>query len=57
MGIDATTKVYPETDHVWGEQLESDPNVAAMVSRRWKEYGLGDINLNEVNANLFGYDM
>jgi 4-hydroxy-3-polyprenylbenzoate decarboxylase len=28
-----------------------------MVSRRWKEYGLGDINLNEVNANLFGYDM
>jgi 4-hydroxy-3-polyprenylbenzoate decarboxylase len=57
MGIDATTKVYPETDAAWGAQLESDPAVAAMVDRRWQEYGLADINLNEVNANLFGYDM
>jgi 4-hydroxy-3-polyprenylbenzoate decarboxylase len=57
MGIDATTKVYPETDEEWGEQLESDPAVAAMVDRRWSEYGLADINLDEVNANLFGYDM
>jgi 4-hydroxy-3-polyprenylbenzoate decarboxylase len=57
MGIDATTKVYPETDEQWGEQLESDPTVAAMVDRRWREYGLADINLDEVNANLFGYDM
>jgi 4-hydroxy-3-polyprenylbenzoate decarboxylase len=57
MGIDATTKVYPETEAAWGEQLESDPTVAAMVDRRWKEYGLADINLDEVNANLFGYDM
>jgi 4-hydroxy-3-polyprenylbenzoate decarboxylase len=57
MGIDATTKVYPETDEEWGEQLESDPQVAAMVDRRWAEYGLADIDLDEVNANLFGYDM
>jgi 4-hydroxy-3-polyprenylbenzoate decarboxylase len=57
MGIDATTKVYPETEAEWGDQLESDPTIAAMVDRRWKEYGLGDINLDEVNANLFGYDM
>jgi 4-hydroxy-3-polyprenylbenzoate decarboxylase len=57
MGIDATTKVYPETEAEWGEQLESDPKIAAMVDRRWKEYGLADINLDEVNANLFGYDM
>ena len=57
MGIDATTKMYPETDHDWGEPLESDPDVAAMVDRRWVEYGLGDIVLTEVNANLFGYDI
>jgi 4-hydroxy-3-polyprenylbenzoate decarboxylase len=57
MGIDATTKVYPETEHEWGEQLDPDPDTAAMVSRRWAEYGLADINLDEVDANLFGYDM
>ncbi|ELS01265.1 UbiD family decarboxylase [Xenococcus sp. PCC 7305] len=57
MGIDATTKMTPETTHEWGEPLESDPGTAEMVSRRWKEYGLGDIDLSEVNANLFGYDM
>ncbi len=57
MGIDATTKIYPETDHEWGEPLESDADVAAMVDRRWVEYGLGDIILDEVNANLFGYDI
>jgi 4-hydroxy-3-polyprenylbenzoate decarboxylase len=28
-----------------------------MVSRRWAEYGLSDINLDEVNANLFGYEI
>jgi 4-hydroxy-3-polyprenylbenzoate decarboxylase len=57
MGIDATTKISPETDHEWGEPLESDADVAAMVERRWAEYGLGDIELGEVDANLFGYDM
>jgi 4-hydroxy-3-polyprenylbenzoate decarboxylase len=56
MGIDATTKIPPETDHPWGEALESDPDVAAMVSRRWAEYGLEELNLQEVNPNLFGYD-
>ena len=57
MGIDATTKIPPETDHEWGEPLEFDDDVSAMVSRRWQEYGLGDIDLKEVDANLFGYDM
>jgi 4-hydroxy-3-polyprenylbenzoate decarboxylase len=57
MGIDATTKIPPETNHEWGEPLESDPDVAAMVERRWVEYGLADIDLTEVDANLFGYDM
>lgn len=58
MGIDATTKMYPETEHEWGEPLESDLGIAAMVSRRWQEYGLDDLDLNkEVNPNLFGYEV
>jgi 4-hydroxy-3-polyprenylbenzoate decarboxylase len=57
MGIDATTKMYPETDHEWGEPLESDPAMAAKVAERWLEYGLMDINLQEVDANKFGYEM
>ncbi len=57
MGIDATTKIPPETDHDWGESLESDPDTAAMVERRWAEYGLADLKTEEVDPNLFGYDM
>ena len=57
MGVDATTKISPETDHPWGEPLKSDPEVAAMVERRWAEYGLADLKLGEVNPNLFGYEM
>ncbi|MEH1794175.1 MULTISPECIES: UbiD family decarboxylase [unclassified Nostoc] len=57
MGIDATTKIPPETDHEWGSPLESDPDVAAMVERRWAEYGLAELQLGEVDPNLFGYDM
>ncbi|NJL82530.1 MAG: UbiD family decarboxylase [Chloroflexaceae bacterium] len=57
MGIDATTKIPPETDHPWGEPLTSDPEVAAMVDRRWAEYGLSDLNLEAVSANVFGYDI
>ena len=57
MGIDATTKIPPETDHEWGEVLESDPNIAERCDRRWAEYGLGDIDLSEVDPNKFGYEM
>jgi len=57
MAIDATTKMPPETEHEWGEPLESDPDVAAMVDRRWAEYGLADLDLSEVNASAFGYDI
>jgi len=39
MGIDATTKI-PLKLNMIGVQLESDPDVAAMVERRWAEYGL-----------------
>lgn len=57
MGIDATTKIPPETEHEWGAPLESDPDVATMVERRWAEYGLADLDLKEVDPNLFGYEM
>lgn len=57
MGIDATTKIPPETNHEWGEPLESDPEMAKTVDQRWEEYGLADINLEEVNANVFGYEI
>ena len=57
MGIDATTKIPPETEHEWGEPLKSDIDIAAMVERRWQEYGLADLQLGEVDPNLFGYNM
>jgi 4-hydroxy-3-polyprenylbenzoate decarboxylase len=57
MGIDATTKVYPETDRQWNEELHADPTTADRVSRRWAEYGLDDLQLGEVDPNLFGYDI
>jgi 4-hydroxy-3-polyprenylbenzoate decarboxylase len=31
--------------------------MALKVSQRWLEYGLIDINLQEVDANKFGYEM
>lgn len=57
MGIDATTKVYPESDRPWNEPLKPDPQTAELVTRRWAEYGLADLSLDEVNPNLFGYDI
>ncbi|BAQ66845.1 UbiD family decarboxylase [Geminocystis sp. NIES-3709] len=57
MAIDATTKIYPETDHEWGEVLESDDKIAEKVTQKWAEYGLGELNLEEINPNLFGYEI
>jgi 4-hydroxy-3-polyprenylbenzoate decarboxylase len=57
MGIDATTKIPPETDHAWGQPLQSDPQVAALVTRRWAEYGLSDLVLGTVDPRLFGYEI
>ncbi|MEO0987218.1 MAG: UbiD family decarboxylase [Cyanobacteria bacterium J06639_14] len=57
MGIDATTKIYPESDRPWSDELTPDPETAELVDRRWAEYGLADLNLDDVNPNLFGYDI
>lgn len=56
MGIDATTKIPPEIEHEWGEVLKSDPHISQRVDQRWSEYGLDDLNLQNVNPNLFGYE-
>jgi len=57
MAIDATTKVYPETDRPWNDELKPDPATADLVTRRWAEYGLADLKLDDVDPNLFGYDI
>jgi 4-hydroxy-3-polyprenylbenzoate decarboxylase len=57
MGIDATTKIYPETDRIWNDPLLPEPGTAAMVDRRWAEYGLADLQHTDVDPNLFGYDL
>ncbi len=56
MGVDATTKIVPETDAVWRDPLEPDPATAELVSRRWREYGLDAIT-EAVDPQLFGYEV
>jgi 4-hydroxy-3-polyprenylbenzoate decarboxylase len=40
LGIDATTKIAPETDRVWGEPLKMDPAVMARIDAIWPGLGL-----------------
>lgn len=55
LGIDATTKIPPETNHPWGEPLRSDPATAGQVERRWAEYGLSDLPLINPDPRAWGY--
>jgi 4-hydroxy-3-polyprenylbenzoate decarboxylase len=41
LGIDATTKMPPETERAWGEVLAMDPAVVARVDAMWPDLGLG----------------
>lgn len=43
LGIDATTKIPPETDRLWGERLAMDPAVIARVDAMWSRLGLADV--------------
>ncbi len=43
LGLDATTKIGPETDREWGRVLEMAPEVSAKVDALWSELGLGDL--------------
>ena len=40
MGIDATTKITPETHREWGKKINMSDDVIAEVTRKWKTYGL-----------------
>lgn len=40
VGIDATTKLPPETDREWGRVLDMDEAVVARVSELWQRLGL-----------------
>ena len=43
LGLDATTKIGPETEREWGRVLEMAPAVSAKVDAMWSELGLGDL--------------
>lgn len=43
LGLDATTKIGPETDREWGRALNMSPEVSAKVDALWSELGLGDL--------------
>jgi 4-hydroxy-3-polyprenylbenzoate decarboxylase len=43
LGIDATTKIPPETDRVWGAPLAMDPAVIARVDALWPRLGLAGL--------------
>ena len=40
MGIDATTKIAPETSREWGRRIRMSDDVIAEVTRKWAAYGL-----------------
>lgn len=40
LGIDATTKLPPETDREWGQVLAMDSDVVERVDRMWQKLGL-----------------
>ncbi len=40
LGIDATTKIGPETERVWGTALAMDPAVIARIDAVWSRLGL-----------------
>ncbi|MCR4281433.1 MAG: UbiD family decarboxylase [Bauldia sp.] len=40
LGIDATTKIGPETEREWGRVLAMDPAVATRVDNMWSQLGL-----------------
>jgi 4-hydroxy-3-polyprenylbenzoate decarboxylase len=40
LGIDATTKIPPETERAWGEPLAMDPAVIARIDAVWPALGI-----------------
>lgn len=40
MGIDATTKIPPETTRAWGRKIRMSDDIVEAVTRKWTSYGL-----------------
>ena len=40
MGIDATTKIPPETNREWGRKVQMTDDIIDEVTKKWKAYGL-----------------
>ena len=40
IGLDATTKIPPETTRPWGRKIRMADDVVEMVSEKWARYGL-----------------
>jgi len=40
MGIDATSKIFPETHREWGKGMSMDADIVKKVDEMWKELGL-----------------
>ena len=40
IGLDATTKLYPETKREWGKEIAMDDDIIARVTEKWASYGL-----------------
>ena len=40
VGIDATTKLPPETNRQWGQKIRMTDDIIEKVSRNWQEYKL-----------------
>jgi 4-hydroxy-3-polyprenylbenzoate decarboxylase len=43
LGIDATAKGPLEGAREWPPEIRMDPEVQALVDRRWAEYGIGSV--------------
>ena len=42
MGIDATTKIFPETTRTWGTKIQMDQEIIKNIDEKWSKLGLGD---------------
>jgi 4-hydroxy-3-polyprenylbenzoate decarboxylase len=40
MGIDATTKMPPETNREWGRKIRMTDDIIDEVTKKWEAYGL-----------------
>ena len=43
VGLDATNKVYPETNREWGIPIKMKEEIVEKVTAKWSKYGFGEI--------------